>query len=220
MSISAVNCTPIKPQVSFKGDNQTKTKGLPDYDTVLSLTDKVNDEFVQSSDIKSPVTAAVSIGLAALVAFATGKKIGNLVSKIATKAPDTLVNTATKGGQELSKLANSLKGADSGKLAQAKKLTGKVLGSAHKYMSKAYHSIASIGIEKGANPTNANTFSNIFGIAGLATIFPTVVTKDSNGDGVKDILQKGQNAYTGTKSKMNGALEKARVLSELAEAVM
>ena len=43
--------------------------------------------------------------------------------------------------------------------------------------------------------------------------------KDSNGDGVKDILQKGQNAYTGTTAKMDSTLEKVGFVAELVDAL-
>ena len=52
MNISATNCTPIKPQASFKGDNNFSDK---EFDKLMEISDKFNDEYVHSDNIKKPL---------------------------------------------------------------------------------------------------------------------------------------------------------------------
>ena len=61
----------------------------------------------------------------------------------------------------------------------------------------------------------AKAFANIGGIVGLATMFPSILSKDNDGNGVKDILQKGQNAYTGTKTRINNFSDKVGIIGNL-----
>lgn len=215
MNISAINCTPIKPQASFKGLQDA------DYDKVLLLTSKVNDEFVPSDDVKSPAAALLSIGLAGLLAFASGKKIGSLISRCAKKAPDMLDKAVQNSGKVVDAAKTKLTSNTSGKLGKVRELSADLIGKVQGAVSKGYNKIANFGLKEGADiaTQKANAFNNVIGCASLATVLPTIFAKDSNDDGVSDILQRGQNAYTGTKSKIDGMYHKATVLSELAEIV-
>ena len=206
MSISAINCTPIKPNVSFNG------KDDDNYALLSEKTEQV-DEFIQSHEIKTPIAAAASVVLAAILAFASGKRIGALISsKFAKNAPEVMDKAIAKGSKYVNSAKDKLLNASGGNIAKVKNFAGKVIGKASELGSKGYAKLQTIGLPKDATVAQmkANGFNNIAGCAALATVFPSVISRDSNHDGVSDILEKGQNAYTGqttygkTKAKMEG----------------
>lgn len=215
MNISAIECTPIKPQASFKGLQDA------DYDRVLTVTSKVNDEFVHSDDVKSPAAALVSVGLAGLLAFASGKRLGAIISKFAKKAPDMMDKAVQNSGKFVDAAKTKLASNTNGKLGKVREVSADLLAKVQGAASSGYQKVANFGLKESADiaAQKANAFNNVIGCASLATVLPTILSKDSNDDGVSDILQKSQNAYTGTRTKMNGIFEKANVLTELAEII-
>ena len=118
MSISAINCTPIKPNVSF-GQETAETKK---YGEVVKATDTLNDTLVKSEDIKTPAQVALSITIAGLTAFAGAKALTSLVTKFfpnaAEKAFGYLRTGANKVKGEAVKLGE--KAAEGGKFAKVK----------------------------------------------------------------------------------------------------
>ena len=204
MNISAVNCTPIKPEVSFgKSDDYEYTK-------LRELTTQLNDEFVESDDIKKPVSVIASVGLAAILAFASGKKIASLVKKAVPKAPESIEKA-------LKSISNSLKSASSklsveepiSKLDKTKNLSSELIRQINDKCSKLYGKFAKNGAD--------SAFSNAVGIAAAASVVPTICSRDNDGDGVSDIMQKGTNAYTGTKTRFDKVLSQTSILTDIAE---
>ena len=57
-------------------------------------------------------------------------------------------------------------------------------------------------------------FTNISGLASVATVVPPILGKDSDDNGVNDILEKTQNAYTGKKVNID---QKLGLLSGIAD---
>ena len=72
------------------------------------------------------------------------------------------------------------------------------------YKKIAYSTIPSdvVGADKAQK-----AFENVAGAVGVATIVPEIISRDADGDGVKDIMQKSQNAYT-SKAEQSGEFEK------------
>lgn len=210
MKVSAVSCTPIKPQASFGHDDTA------DYELVKAQTQEV-DKFVNSAQIKKPVAAVASIALAAVMAYAGGAKIGNVISRITKgKVPEAVVGFVKKGADKVQDTAaNIIANADkTTKLGKIKNLAGKAMGGAEKYARKGFKKLAKEG---SANPTKA--FETMLGLGSVATVFPGVITRDKDGDGVSDILQRGQNAYTGTQTRMDNALEKVGFIADLVDSL-
>ena len=207
MSISAINCTPIKPQVSF-GNTLTDEDGK--YVAVRKLTDELNDSLVKSEDIKKPVAVVASVALAGLAAFASGKKLASLVINDNSKIPELFEKGLKKGADSMKKMAANLsKENPATKLDKAKNLAGRVIGAVESTGRKAYSKIAA----KGA----ASAFTNTAGVAAAATVIPAVCSRDTDSDGVSDIMQKGTNAYTGTTTKFDSIIDTATKLSAIAE---
>ncbi len=219
MNISATNCTPIKPEASFKG-NFYETSS--DYDRVLRVTNQLNDEFVESDDIKKPFAAAASIGLAGLLAFASGKKLASIFTTYAKKAPVAMEGLLKQGSKSAQDFATSLINENPDKLSKVKNVAGKAIGQVEKLARNGYKKLVYSGIPESANVQERATkaFQNAAGWVGLATVFPAICGRDANDDGVSDILQKGQNAYTGTKTKFGKAFEETSKIAELAEIFM
>ncbi len=206
MSISAVNCTPIKPQVSFGKDEYSDR----DFMAVQKLTDDLNDTFVNSDDIKKPAAVAASVALAGVIAFVSGKKIASTITKIAPKLPEMLEGGLRKGANFVKNQAAKLQTeAPATKLEKAKDLAGKAIGKTESFARNLY--------KKVATGDAVSTFKNAAGLGAVATVVPTVCSKDNDGDGVSDIMQKGTNAYTGTKTRFGTILDNTSKLADLAE---
>lgn len=217
MNVSAINCTPIKPQTpSFNGSFADKSE---DYDRVLEVTSRINDQFVESATIKRPIAAAASVGLAGLLAFASGKKLAGFVSTYAKKAPLALENALKTGSKTVQNTSKKLINENPDKLSKAKNIAGKAIKGAEDIARKGYKKLAYTGIsEEVINPERAEkAFKNIGGWLGLATIFPGVCKRDTNENNVPDLLEIGANAYTGTKSKFDKAFENTSKITELVE---
>ena len=232
MNVSSINATPIKPQSFGKVEND------PKYDYVLETTDQINEKFVNSSSLKKPIAAAASIALATAVAFVSGKRIASLVEHVFKKAPEVLEAGLKKGAGAVKSAATSLKGISPEKtiLSENSKLAGKKLGNlingikigkagnilgdglekVHEFGKKVYTKIATHGLKDGGNKA-ANAFENLFGLGAVTTILPGLLKRDTNGDGVSDILQRSQNVYTGTQTRFAGAVDKASTFADIIE---
>ncbi len=251
MKVSAISCTPIKPQVSFGEKSQfddvyDEINELPPYDPIAAgelidddgvslvhteglkkvseFADAVNNEVVKSSNVKKPIAAVVSVALAGLIAFATGKVIAQKAAvmgeKLKLNLPEMLDNTLRKFSSGVTKAADKLKMENPvTKSEKVKNIIGKGVTGAVNFGKSLYKKIAYSGIADDATAAVRQTkaFANIGGMAGLASVFPSVVAKDSDGNGVSDILERGQCAYTGAKSKSGQLMEKAGKLSKLVD---
>ena len=217
MAISAINCTPIKPQVAFGNSAQEQ------FDEINDISDKINDKIVNSDDIKKPVAVAASVALAGLTSWAGARALTSAVtSKFLPKAGvyvetglKTAANAVKSGADKFAQVTPEKKLS----LATVKKYTGKAVASIEEGARNIYKKVAYSGIdEKVVNPERANkALANAAG-AGAATItVADICTKDSNGDGITDIMQKSQNAYTGAKTQYGNAFETVGVLSEIAQ---
>ena len=215
MSISAINCTPIKPNVSFGKSEEEK------FDEISSYSDKINDQFVKSSDIKKPAAVAASVAIAALTVYAGAKGITSLVtSKIAPKAGETVEKYLQTGANTVKAKAESLSNAGVDEsLTTVKKYAGKALGAIENGARNLYKAVAYSGIPKEVtNPERANkALSNGIGTGAAAATIADICTVDSNSDGISDIMQKSQNVYTGAKTSYGSAFEVVNVLSDIAQ---
>lgn len=218
MSISAINCVPIKPKASFAGSEGTKEKHV-DYDEILKVTDKAYDQvskdnYVSSKSIKKPLAIASSLALAGLVSYVGGAKIATLTSKVFKNAPEKMVAGLDKVMTKIPETAENLK-ASTGKFAKGKAVAGKVLNKFSSIAKKGYDKIG--GNLEAGQVKNQKVFENIFGIVSTASLLPGLLTKDANKDGVSDILQRGQNAYTGAKTNVNDAVANLSLVGELVD---
>lgn len=211
MNVSAVNCTPIKPQVAFGNEKEL------DYNNIKTVTDKVNDEFCNSSNIKKPLAAVSSVLIAALLTFTGGKKVGTMLANV---SKNKLPNLMKKGVYSLSvgakKLSSNLKNDLPTKAGKLKNMASSALKKSSNGILTGYKKLA--GNVKGQEGA-VKAFEKMTGIVALSSVFPSVLAKDNNEDGVKDILQRGQNAYTGSSKKMDGILEKTSVVADLIDAL-
>ena len=234
MNISATNCTPIRPKASFGNNSENE------YKKVLETTDELNDKFVNSQNVKKPIAAIASIALAGVIAFASGKRIANIVQVAFKKSPEVLQTGLKKGAAAVEAFAGKLQSVDPEKklIKEGSKLADKKLGTMLNKISigaiankvgaavektegvarKAYDKVAYMGLKEGGDKA-AKAMENLFGIGAVATIVPGVLKRDANDDGVADILQRGQNAYTGSQTKFAGAIDKANTFAEIVDSL-
>lgn len=221
MSIFAIKNNSSYDSAKFFSNDYENFEEITDFsDKLHSKLENVKNS--ETSDIKKPVAVGASIALAAFTTFAGARGV---VSTITCKklAPNLGVTVETG----LKSAANSVKStADrlskenaKGFASNVKKYSGIVLGKAESGARSVYNYIASIGVSKEAiNPEKANkALSNIVGTSASAAVVYDVCNKDSNGDGVVDIMQKSQNAYTEAKTNYNSAFETANTISELVQ---
>lgn len=224
MNISATNCTPIKPQVaSFKGDRSLKFED-EQFDSFMELSDKLDGEFVHSDNIKKPMAVIASIALAGLTAFVFGGKIVSLVRRAFPEFtnPDSakyFENYIKKGANKVSKFATNLQ-EGTGKGAKIKKFVGNTIIKAEDIAKNAYKKITNIGTKNvPQNPGDiaGKKLENLGGAISTAVFVPSALKADANEDGVADISQRGQNAYTGTKQEINKSVEKFNILGDIVD---
>ena len=191
MSITAINCTPIKPKVSFGESNHEA-----EYSKVVNQAMDIRDSFTpQNGDnkgIKSVVGTAISLAAAAVVTYAGGKFV-------AAKLTDLFPKAANKLSAGLVKLADSKASANVANFLAGKK--GKVAEGATKVFNGAVD-----GLKK------PEALKNIAAGAALAFGLGKIATVDGNNDGIKDITQKHVNAY-------KSAMENMGIFSEIISAI-
>ncbi len=217
MSISAINCTPIKPNVAF--GNSTTTEDTQKYTEIVKATDSLNNQLVKSQDIKTPVQVALSVALAGLAAYAGGKAITSIVTKAFPNAGDKAFKYLKIGADKVKGEAAKLgeKAANGGKFAKVESYASKALAKSEDVARKAFKKIAYAGIAENVTGTarTAQALGNVIGAGAAAKVLADVCITDKNKDGVKDIAQKSQNIYTGTKTTYGNAMETAGVFAEI-----
>ena len=223
MNISAINCTPIKPQASFKGERNLKFEDR-EFDSFMELSDKLDGEFVHSDNIKKPIAVVASIGLAGLTAFVFGGKIVGLARRAfpeLTNPESTkyFENYIKKGADKVKSFATNLQ-ESTGKGEKFKKFAGKKIEQAEDLAKSAYKKITNIGLKnvpQNEGDIAAKKLENLGGAVSTAFFVPNALKADANEDGVADISQRGQNAYTGTKQEINRSVEKFNVIGDLVD---
>lgn len=223
MSISAINCTPIKPQVSFSAARQEHRHSYMDECPAC-------DSKVKGNDVKDPVAVIASLAALAGLAYGGAKGSAAGVSKLYNTVAEAINKNAKKVAGEAADKAKTItpelgslfdkglgfvsEGADrvvglvkKGIADDAKDLTktqkarvfvSNKLADGIDLVKKGYNKVAYFNVADdvvGAARAQAG-FENIAGAVGLATVVPEILGRDANEDGVKDIMQKSEIAYT------------------------
>lgn len=191
MNVSSINCTPIKPKVSF-GNQQEN------YEKALEIAKNLSDEYVRSDDIKNPFQVMLSVATAAGKSFLQGA------------STFLALDIISKNG-----LSNGVKNSGK-KLVGALENTAKKIGEStviKKNISKAMTSMGQTIKTVGTK----YKLPVLAGIASIVAMVPVICSRDNDGDGVKDIVQKSQSAYdkfeNGTSKMLNGASQVAELVS-------
>lgn len=212
MNISAVNCTPIKPQAF---GNQ---EGADEAQKVLELSKQLNDSFKKEGQdeeevtSKNPLATAASVAGACLAMFALGRSAGKgavaLAKKIPAGAKDNVVKYATQAKTFVTEKASKIK---MPKVKINLPKNEKVAGFFKNTVGKA----ATTTIEKTKTAFNANPekfVKNTAGIIAASTLAPAIIKADGNKDGIADIAQNNVNAY-------RNAMHSVEIFSEIANAL-
>ncbi len=226
VSYREVNDGAAKTKVKDMKESLAKTSDVEEKAITATNKEEILDkiekgEVVAAGDIKNPINIAASIVLAGLSIYVTGKNAGALFSKVFKGAPAAMENGLKGASKFIEKRAKSLTTVTPGKLNKAKDIAGKILYKTEELAKKGYKRIAYAGIPKNINASERTTeaFKNVSGAGAVALMVPRILKRDSNEDGVSDIMQKTQNAYTGTKRDIGSALENATVISEVISAL-
>ena len=205
MSISAINCTPIKPQASFGS-----AQGVDEAQKVLELSKQLNDSFASGTRCngdcdeekvtnKNPIQTTISVLGACATMFALGKGAGKglvaLTKKVPASAKENILNTGKKAVSVISEQV--------AKLPKNEKVST-ILSNT---VGKAFNSAKAVVMK---NPEKS--FTTAAGVLAATTLVPSIATADGNKDGVADIAQNNINAYA-------SAFKKAEIFSDMINAL-
>lgn len=205
MNVSAINCTPIKPQASFG-----YAQGAEEAQRVLELSKQLKDSFnkeVQQGNEssegkitnKNPIQTTLSVLGACATMFALGKGAGKGVVAVAKKLPEGFKENVLKSGSSVKTFISNQASKFSGKETSPNfllKSIGKALKNAKATISK--------------NPEKS--FTNATGIIAATTLVPAITTADGNKDGIADIAQNNINAYV-------DVFKRAEIFSDIVNAL-
>ncbi len=199
MNVSAINCTPIKPQASFGSSREDN------YKQALELASRMSDEYVAADDIKTPGQILASVGFAGFKTFLKGAFTFAGIDTLFKGGATSFVKSSAKKGLNL--VNNAV--ANLEKAGATSRVKDFALKGLKNIQNKA--------------PELASKFGNklpfLAGIASMAFLVPAICTRDNNDDGIKDIAQKSQSAYDNfdkkTSGLMNGVSEVAQLASIL-----
>lgn len=205
MSISAINCTPIKPQASFGS-----AQGVDEAQKVLELSKQLNDSFASGTRCngdcdeekvtnKNPIQTTISVLGACATMFALGKGAGKgavaLAKKVPASAKENILNTGKKAVSVISEQV--------AKLPKNEKVSTILSNTVGKAFNRAKDVVMK-------NPEKS--FTTAAGVLAATTLVPSIATADGNKDGVADIAQNNINAYA-------SAFKKAEIFSDMIDAL-
>lgn len=214
MNVSSVNCTPIKPQVSF-GQEQEQDHDFVGAQRVLDMSKELSDSFAKEGEQKTKLQTLASIGGALATTFLLGRAMGTRIvnagihTKVAAGAKtlvSKLQNLQAPNFVKNSKFADKLKNgtkviSENPKVAGA---TAKITKQGQKIVGKVQTYINDKGVE--------TVIKNSAGVASMAVLGSQVAKVDGNSDGIADIAQKNVNAYKNAIDNMGVVGEIAKVL--------
>lgn len=244
MNISAVNCTPIKPQVAFKEQKV-------DYEKLHTLATDLDNQSVNPHDVKKPIAVLLSLAALAGVSYAGGvkaakgasilyEKISNVISKFKGEVAEGTKEVAQKaqlgeviesGLKKLYSIADF--GIEKLRTVPSEEVTvltkkqmnrnaiPSLLKSGLEFAKNIYKKVAYGLIPKGVDGAERaqKAFENVAGAVGLATVFPAIARRDADGDGVKDIMQKSQNAYTAKAEQSREIISNMGLIGDVIESL-
>ncbi len=205
MSISAINCTPIKPQASFGS-----AQGVDEAQKVLELSKQLNDSFASGTRCngdcdeekvtnKNPIQTTISVLGACATMFALGKGAGKglvaLTKKVPASAKENILNTGKKAVSVISEQV--------AKLPKNEKVSTILSNTVGKAFNRAKDVVMK-------NPEKS--FTTAAGVLAASTLVPAITTADGNKDGVADIAQNNINAYA-------SAFKKAEIFADIVGAL-
>ena len=193
-------------------------------------TSELVGKFVESEDMKGPFAAGASIVGAGATTFAHGAGIAATADKLSGDRFSGYFEKGLKKGSEfLQDTAGKLKKVESKKLGKAANLLGKGIEKAEGFARNAYKAISSTSkkvveevgenaadvIKKVKGHSAGKGMAIVAGILSVLALVPGLLKKDSNEDGVADIMQKSQNVYAKNSQNIDKLGEKASIAAEL-----
>lgn len=207
MNVSAINCSPIKPQVSFGAP-----EGVDEANKVLTLSKELSDTFKkedsEGNQIKNPLHTALSVLTAGMAMFALGKGIGKLGWKGLDKAKSAITPEKMQVVKDKVHVAKDFVSKQTAKLPKNEKVATFFNKTVGKAANAVKTSVAKAVEKNGAE----KVFTTAAGVVAASTLVPKVATADANGDGIADIAQSKVNAY-------QSAFKSAEIFADMVNAL-
>ena len=247
MNISAVKATPIKPQSfkgieqnykqlhSFSNELQANSVESDDIKKPLAIAASLA-ALVTMSYVNGKASAKAGSAIFELIQDSInkikskGQEVVNEVKDDAKQAVKKsnlgeVVETGLKKAaafvsENTAKLRTSAE--DAVKLTKSQVVKNKIADAIDFVLDLAksiYKKIAYSNIPAdvvGAQRAE-DAFENVAGAVSVATVVPEILSRDADGDGVKDILQKSQNAYTRSEEKFGKLSKDINAVGEIVQ---
>lgn len=217
MQINAIGSTSFKgatPEIiDLSTDEYKVIPSKVSLEEEMDKFEKASDLFgqlVDSEDMKGPVAAVASVGYAGVKSFAKGAATALLADKLFNNKPSELFKQGLKKGSELAENASvKLLTSEGKKISKFANIAGEAIDKTNGALKQAYKTISKNSATKG--------LAIVGGALTALALVPGLLKKDSNEDGVADIMQKSQNVYAQNTQKLDKFQEKMGVAAELAQ---
>ncbi|MCD7780136.1 MAG: hypothetical protein LUH05_05640 [Candidatus Gastranaerophilales bacterium] len=176
----------------------------------------------KKDDLKSPLMIAGSVAASILATYATGKIAASRLTVIPfmEKVPVAVEEKLKSASGNIQNYAKKLiSDSPEGTVNKLKNAAGKTMKNLEKAARTGYKKIAYVNTENVKNPERARrAFTNVSGTVAVASLVPKILSSDHNEDGIKDVAQKSQNAYTGRRNDIYNTVNNLTMFGELIEA--
>lgn len=176
---------------------------LDKFDKAAELSTKL----VDSKDVKSPFAAVLAITYAGIKSFVKG-------------AGTVLTLEKFTGGKISGAFEKGLKKGSNTIKTFADKMTSKEGAKVIGHLGKAFEGGRKIAVntyKKLSRGSSTRGLAFITGIITAASLLPGILKRDTNKDGVADIMQKSQNVYDKRCKTLDEVSEKTTVLTEMVQ---
>ena len=249
MNISAINATPIKPQSFKGVESNYKQLHSLSNELQADCVDSndIKKPLAIAASLGALVTMAYASGkTSAKAGSVVFDMIQDAFNKVKTKGKD-VANEVKDEAKEAVKKANLGEVFETGlrkaasfvsenvaklrtvadegvELTKTQKIKNKIADvvdfvvdfAKNIYKKIAYSNIPAdvVGAEKAEQ-----AFENVAGAVSVATVVPEVLSRDADGDGVRDILQKSQNAYTRSEERFGHLTQDISTFGEIVKSL-
>ena len=215
--------------------NSTKAnfKAL-DENTYKVTSDKVKDitdKYIEKDNIKTPGQIAFSMALIGLKTFICGAGVAALLAAVCKTAPGKTQKALKTAADTIADFAKRPIENPTKKLPKFINFEKRVIGKAEGFARKAYKNVICRGFDaipedatekikkEITDANNLKAFTRLGGFTALGALTPSLLTRDKNGDGVHDIVQKAQKKSEQLDSKFNTFGEDVLAMTQLASLI-
>lgn len=201
------------------------------YRTTSDKVKDITDKYIEKDDIKSPGQIAFSMALIGLKTFICGAGVAALIAGIFKSAPGKTQEILKNASEGLIKFSKNVVEEPTTKVQKFTNFAKKAVGKTEEIARDVYKKVICRGfkaIPEGVeetikqeitNENNIKAFTRLGGASALAALTPGLLTRDKDGDGVHDIVQKAQRKSEQLDKRFNTFGEDVLAMTQLASLI-